>query len=69
MSDLVMKVKIALMEVPDKNGVTDVDGEARAAIKAVAEFLSERACVSASPASSYEYLAARDLMKQLEGSE
>jgi hypothetical protein len=38
MSDLVERVKIALREVPDKNGVTDVDGEARAAIKAVAEW-------------------------------
>ena len=41
MSDLVTLVKVRLMEVPDKNGVTDVDGEARAAIKAVADWLQE----------------------------
>lgn len=63
MSDLVKKVCIAMAEYDDDPA--EFVGEARAAIKAVAEFLSERACVSASPASSYEYLAARDLMKQL----
>ncbi|MFO0475833.1 MAG: hypothetical protein ACK52K_11855 [Alphaproteobacteria bacterium] len=65
-SDLVEKVRRAIYDGPLREvGET----EARAAIKAVAEFLFERACVSASPASSYEYLAARDLMSQLEESE
>jgi hypothetical protein len=39
MSELVERVKIALREVPDINGVTDAEGEARAAIAAVAEWL------------------------------
>jgi hypothetical protein len=56
MSDLVMRVKIALMEVPDKSGVTDVDGEARAAIKAVARWLDTV---------MDDRVAASDLMKQL----
>ena len=65
MSDLVEKVQDAVRpHLYWEGGASSV--VARAAIKAVAEFLAERACYSASPASSYEYLAARDLLAQLE---
>jgi len=41
MSELVERVKIALREVPDINGVTDAEGEARAAIAAVVRALRD----------------------------
>lgn len=45
---LVEKVKIALRQVDDLNGVTDADGEARAAITAVADWIGPEYCVTQS---------------------
>ena len=62
MSDLVMKVKAAIEEVPWVDMyVNDSKGEARAAIKAVAEWLDERD-------NDGRYWATV-LIEQLEGSE